>query len=324
MKRDGFTLVELLLSIVILGLIMAIAIPSVNSVSKSMRESQRKNTIEKIEIAASKYAFDTGETIIFVDKLVTEGYIESDDEDGNINDPVSNGRMNCYVVEMEKQSDYYNATLVDGKNYDNNGVCDLSKLNEDSAEISIEVINNGTSVSNLSNWLKGNVTLKAYSNSLIIDCATNKCVWSSSGGASLTGSDEITLDNVSGTLETKYTFQMTVYDDDTSEVKRYKSVVNLKIDNELPTIYGNELKVTDRFIYTTNKKVTISASDGQGSGIAGYYLALDTNQTCFKSGLSFQSANTFTISNTGNYLICVKDKAGNISGYSGLNITYIK
>ena len=89
-------------------------------------------------------------------------------------------------------------------------------------------------------------------------------------------------------------------------------------------LYGNELKVTDRFIYTTSKKVTISASDGQGSGIAGYYLALDTNQTCFKSGLSFQSSNTFTISNTGNYLICVKDKAGNISGYSGLNITYIK
>ena len=323
MKRDGFTLVELLLSIVILGLIMAIAIPSVNSVSKSMRESQRKNTIEKIEIAASKYAFDTGETIIFVDKLVTEGYIESDDEDGNISDPVTNGRMNCYVVEMEKYSDYYRATLVDGKNYDNNGVCDLSKLNEDSAEVSIDVINNGASVTNFSNWLRGNVTLKAYSNSISVDCVTNKCVWNSSSGASVTGEDDITLSNVNGTLETKYTFQMTVYDDDTSEVKRYKSSVILKVDNESPIIYGNEIKVTDRFIYTNSKKVTISASDGQGSGIAGYYLALDTNQTCFKSGLSFQSSNTFTINSSGNYLVCVKDKAGNISGYSGLNITYI-
>ena len=73
MKRNGFTLVELLLSIVILGIIMSLAIPSINSISTAMRESQRKNTIKKIEIAASKYAFDTGETIIFVDKLVTEG-----------------------------------------------------------------------------------------------------------------------------------------------------------------------------------------------------------------------------------------------------------
>ncbi len=324
MKRNGFTLVELLLSIVILGIIMSLAIPSINSISTAMRESQRKNTIKKIEIAASKYAFDTGETIIFVDKLVTEGYIESDDEEGNIDDPINNSRMNCYVVEMEKQSDYYNATLIDGKNYDNNGVCDLSKLNEDNAELSIEIVNNGTTVSNLSNWLKGTVTLKAYSNSLAIDCVTNKCVWSSSGGASLTGSDEITIDNVNGILETKYTFQMTVYDDATSEVKRYKSTVNLKIDNEAPTIYSNELKVTDKFIYTTNKKVTISASDGKGSGIVGYYLALDTNQTCYKNGLTFQTGNSFTINNTGNYLICVKDNAGNISSYSGLNITYIK
>lgn len=323
MNNKGFTLVELLLSIVVLALIMVIAVPSVNNVSEAVRKNQRDNNIKQIEIAASKYAFDTGETIIFVDKLVTEGYIESD-EDGNIIDNLNNSRLNCYVVEMDKVSDYYNATFIDGKNYDNNGECDLSKLQEENAGVSIEVLNNGTTVSDTEAWVKGTISLRAYSDSVSVDCETNKCVWASSSGASSTGSDTITLNSVSGILDTKYTFQMTVYDNESSEIKRYKASVSLKIDNEAPSIYENEITTTDKFIYTSTKKVKISASDGKGSGIAGYYLGLSTGQTCYSNDLTFQGSNTFTISSNGEYLICVKDNTGNIRSYSGLKISYIQ
>lgn len=322
--NKGFTLVELLAAIVILSLIVLIAVPSYNRISDAINSNHRKNLISDIEISASKYAFDTSKTMIFVDELVTEGYIESDEE-GNIIDPVNNGRLNCYIVEMNKQGDYYNAKFIDGKNYDNNGVCDLSKLQESSENVNIEVLNGSEFVSDTSIWLTGSLSLRATSNTLAIDCTNNRCSWTSSSGASYTGTDNVILDNISTILETKYTFQYTIYDDNTSEIKRYNQSVNLKIDNESPVIYENEINVTNRFVYTSSKNVTISASDGKGSGISGYYLGLYTGESCNSSNIKskYQTSNKFTISSNGTYQICVKDNVGNVSSYNSLKINYI-
>lgn len=322
MNSKGFTLVELLLTIAILGLVIGIAVPSYIGISNAIRASQRENIIEKIEIAASKYAFDTGETIIFVDKLVTEGYIDSDDEDGTIDDPVNNERMNCYIVEMEKASDYYNAKFIDGKNYDVNGECDLNKLKKSGEEVSILV--NGNEYVNTGEWLTGEIMLKAHSNNtLVIDCTNNKCVWSSSSGASKNGNDNYTISNISGILETRYTFQYTIYDEESSDVKRYKTSVDLKIDNAAPVIYGDQITVSDRFIYTDTKSVRIVASDGKGSGIKGYYLSKNiSNCNSTEIENNYQTSNYFTVSENGTYTICVKDNVGKISTGS-LNINYI-
>lgn len=322
MNNKGFTLVELLMTIAILGLLIGIAVPSYIGISNTVRKSQRKNIVSKIEMAASKYAYDTGETIIFVDKLVTEGYIDSDDEEGNIKDPANQLRMNCYIVEMQKNGDYYNAKFIDGKNYDKNGVCDLSKLKENSQEVAIQVSSNGNIVSDTNAWIKGNASLTAYSNNtIVIDCENNKCEWFSSSGASVTGASQISSLSISGILETKYTFQYTIYNEDTSKITRYKASVNLKVDNDVPYIYDEQIKVTDRFINTASKNVTLIASDGEGSGILGYYLGKTTN-SCDNVSLNYQSSNVFTVNEAGEYKICVKDKAGNVSS-SSITINYI-
>ena len=246
-----------------MGLVITIAIPSYTGISRVIKENQRNNVINKIEIAASKYAFDTGETIIFVDKLVTEGYIDSDDEEGNIKDPLTSERMNCYIIEMKKESDCYSATFKDEKNYDNNGECDLNKLEEKSEEVSIQVLNNGEIIDSTDDWISGSISLKPHSNNtVILNCASNKCMWTSSSGAyyeDKTG-DGINL-NVKGLLETKYTFQYTVYDTNSEKVTRYTTSKNFKIDNESPSIYTNQITVTDRFTSTSSKKLKIVASD---------------------------------------------------------------
>lgn len=320
MNNKGFTLIELLVTIVILGLVVGIAVPSYTGISKAIKNNHRNNIIEKIENAASQYAYDTEETIIFVDKLVTEGYYESDDEEGNIEDPVNNGRLNCYIVEMEKVSDYYRAKFIDGKNYESNGSCDLSKLSENSEMVSILV--NGSEYTDSDSWFKGNVTLKAYSkNTLVIDCTNNRCVWTSSSGVNTTGTDTLELNNVNSILDTKYTFQYTIYDDNSSNIKRYTSSVNLKIDNVAPSIYTDQIVVTNKFIYTSNKSVKIVASDGKGSGISGYYLGKDI-PNCNSTNISYQTSNYFTVSSNGTYIICVKDKVGNVSS-SSVTINYI-
>lgn len=321
MNNKGFTLVELLASVVILALILAIAIPGINNISSSIRAGQRKNKISEIEIAAARYAYDTGETLIFVDKLINSGYIETDDENENISDPVNNGRLNCYLVEMEKEGNYYRAKFIDDKDYDNNGVCDLNKLNEMNEEIKIEVQSTETAVNN---WLKGSVTLTAITNnsSLNIDCKTNNCTWNSSSGAYKTGSSSINIENSNGILDTRYTFQMTVYDSDNT-IKRYTASTDLKIDNDAPIIYPNEIKITNRFINTDSKTVTIEASDGKGSGIKEYYLGLKTSELSCNQSLTYTTSNTFVVNKKGTYLICVKDNVGNVSSYDNLIINYL-
>ncbi len=322
MNSKGFTLLELIATVIILSLIMLIAVPSVTNFTEMINIRQRENDIENIEIAAAKYAYDTNKNLIFVDELVKEGYILGD-EDGNIVDKVNKGRLNCYVVEMEKTKDYYNAKFIDDKNYDNNGVCDENKLNEMNEEISIEVINNGEVKEYHNEWLNGSVNLRVYSNTVNINCITNRCLWTSQSGVSKTGVSEIEVANINGLLETRYNFQMTEFTSDEA-VKRYNSSINLKIDNESPVIYENEIKVSNRFVNSATKKVVIEASDGKGSGIMGYYLGLIDGNTCQNENISYQESNTFTVSQNGTYLICVKDNAGNISSYNSLKISYIK
>ena len=150
-------------------------------------------------------------------------------------------------------------------------------------------------------------------------------MWTSSSGAyyeDKTG-DGINL-NVKGLLETKYTFQYTVYDTNSEKVTRYTTSKNFKIDNESPSIYTNQITVTDRFTSTSSKKVKIVASDGKGSGIFGYFMKISDGTTCNSTSIasSYQTSNTFTVTQNGNYLICVKDKVGNVST-SSLSISNI-
>ena len=121
-NKKGFTFVELLVVIVILAVVVLIAVPLVTGVNNSVKNNQRKNTINRIEIAASKYAFDTEETEVFVKDLINKGYLDGDNNSGEILDPVDNTVMNCYKVKMSRTGDYYEATFID-KNEMVDGTC---------------------------------------------------------------------------------------------------------------------------------------------------------------------------------------------------------
>ena len=58
MKKNGFTLVELIAVIVILGLLIAFAVPSVLTISEKMKADMFCTKIENIEDAANLYGDD--------------------------------------------------------------------------------------------------------------------------------------------------------------------------------------------------------------------------------------------------------------------------
>ena len=77
-KEEGFTLVELLAVIVILGLIIAIAIPAVGSIMENADKNTDQATVTLIEDAARLYDVDNEITAagVTVDTLAEKGYLQ--------------------------------------------------------------------------------------------------------------------------------------------------------------------------------------------------------------------------------------------------------
>lgn len=83
-KEDGFTLVELLGVIVILGIILAIAVPSIGNVIEGAREDSKDAQIELVLDAAELYAIQKKEkdvNEIPLADLVKDNYLKQADLD---------------------------------------------------------------------------------------------------------------------------------------------------------------------------------------------------------------------------------------------------
>ncbi|MBR2840710.1 MAG: type II secretion system protein [Bacilli bacterium] len=76
MKR-GFTLIELIGTIVILGLILVLIVPTIsNSLKKGVSDADN-TTIENIKRAARNYASDNKDsTCVYVSTLQSQGYLD--------------------------------------------------------------------------------------------------------------------------------------------------------------------------------------------------------------------------------------------------------
>ena len=308
-NKKGFTLVELLSVIVLLGIIITIGLFSISSIRKTILDRQYKNLKTEIELAAEKYYQDTESTIFYVQTLLDEGYIKADNSSLNIYSPVDSNIMNCYTINVVDEK----ATLDD-----------INKNKECNTEIAgnyeLKIMRENDKTSD--KWYKESEILSAVikkdnsvDDSLIYTWTTDlnpNTIWDQR---------KFDLKNLlsekGGVINDVFYVQANSQDTD----KVYRSAGRrIKIDKVKPII--DSADAGEQNDWVKQRDVTIKAHD-LGSGIVGYLFSDKADCSGNFEKLT-KPQNEFTLKRTfksnGEYYFCLIDDAGNISKSSKIVI----
>ena len=307
-NKKGFTLVELLSVIVLLGIIITIGLFSISSIRKTILDRQYKNLKTEIELAAEKYYQDTENTFFYVQTLIDEGYIKTDNSSLNIYSPIDSNIMNCYTI-----------NIVDGKAT----LDDKNKNEECNAEIAgnyeIKIVRENDKTSD--KWYKESEILSAViksdnsvDDSLIYTWTTDlnpNTIW-----------DKRKFDLKNLLSEKGGVINDVFYVQANSVDKSYRSAgKRIKIDTVKPIIDNVNIS-GDQNKWVKQRDVTIKAHD-LGSGIVGYLFSDKADCSGNFEKLT-KPQNEFTLKRTfksnGEYYFCLIDDAGNISESSKIVI----
>ena len=306
-KRNGFTLVELLATIVILGILVLIAIPAYNVISNNVKKRQNENKISYIETQAAKYVAESGlysdidETSITVQTLLQNGYLDGDNKIGDKVEDVYGKDITCYQIKISFEKGKPVPEFIDKNVLNQDGVCivndlfsgnilelDAYKINQLNDNNKIEIRNHRTV------WVDNDVVLKLKINDAELNSKRDQAIisidWNAvnnSKSYSQSNDNWYTtgwLDNIAsynGSTDYKnvYTVSTSKIMADTkfkiSLVVNYLDDNGKKINETLTTYLIVRIDKENPTVTATadtnwtkgNKKIFITGNDKQGSGI---------------------------------------------------------
>ncbi|MBO4246162.1 MAG: type II secretion system protein [Bacilli bacterium] len=320
-NRKGFTLVELLATVVIMGIVVLIAIPAYSAISNSLKKRQNKNIFSYIETQASKYASennlysDIDQTTITVQTLLQSGYVEADNKAGTKVIDAFGKDITCYQVRIDFENGKPVPKFIEEEVSNQDGICILDDLKvkkliqldaykasslSESAKITVE--------NNRTYWVKEDVILKlkildanlnARRNEQITNIdwnAVNENKSYSNKDANWTTVgwlDNITLYNQATEYKNVYRVSTSTIMNDTkfkiSLTVNYIDDAGKKINETLTTYLvvriDKELPTVTASVDTnwtkTNKKIYVTGNDKQGSGID-YFCIYDSEVTNYQ------------------------------------------
>lgn len=145
MKNKGFTLVELLAVIVILGLILSLSIPSIFKISKNLKKQTYESKIETLEKGSAEIYGTDNVGVVRTSKSVCAFSIEDDElkhayygENGTIGDASASNLDKYPCIRMSVKD----LVSVDAAKYDYTNLCDTLNCDADKLDYYNDVIIN--------------------------------------------------------------------------------------------------------------------------------------------------------------------------------------
>ncbi len=328
MNKKGFTLVELLGVIAILAIIIGISFAIYTRVRNDVLNQELANVVSYIEAQAENYANDTNITVVSVEDLILDGYIEPDDET-DIYSPVTGESLNCYLV----RSTYEDGEFTSVLDFDSllnrdetSGTCDIY-ASEVQAFIGVQEITDDGSVEGFHKPQSTNGEIKWYKNDLylaplgennsIIDIDGATYEWRNNYGEM--SDEQIIRTEVSNGTIANIPYTVAIRYMENESMQEITASETIHIDKEAPRII--DIEVPESTEWTISKTITIKATDGSGSGIAGIYYGLADELSTCTADLNYITdinGDTFStdVMTSGIYRACAIDKVGNVSEIS--------
>ena len=329
MNKKGFTLVELLGVIAILAIIIGISFAIFSRTRQDVLEQELANVVSYIEAQAENYANDTNITVVSVEDLILDGYIEPDDET-DIYNPVTGESLNCYVVRSTYEDGKFSASLtLEADNYLNrnetSGTCrpyeqegllsiGVQEINEENNNLNEVNLEAGFSLYD-NRWLNDNVYLAALEGNSLFDKEEATYEWRSNYGS--ISADSITKTAVSNGVVSKIPYTVTVRWQEDGKYVESSASTTINIDKEAPKI--TDINVPESTEWSTSKTIIITATDGDGSGLYGIYYAENLEEcSTNKADYTPIDGTTYTKDATsmGTFQACAMDNVGNVSQLS--------
>ncbi len=320
MKNKGFTLVEVIMVVAILGIIIGIAVPSYIAISNNIKTKSYEQKVDNIKAKALEYANDNNvESItIPVKALIEEGYLAEENPDGNDNEKITNplgGYLDCTNIDIVRTDDSYEIKLSDTSNCSTENI-----VNNDKISIDVYEYRNNTLGKKLNNngnvdWTNSDKVL-LYANVNNLKGIGNEATWNYGTLSKKKKGNITTLVVGDDTYVNIYIVEALVFFNgeysfniNTSSGMATQKV-NVKIDREKPSASAS---VASEWTMG-NKKATFSGSDGSGSGIKSFYLGdtnVKPNEEMFNR--DYDSDYITDSLDVGEYYLYALDNAGNIS-----------
>ncbi len=352
MNKKGFTLVELLGTMVILGIIIALASGVYTRVYENQKEHTYQNKVSTIEVAAEKWAEETNlsrTTTITVKRLVAESFYQADeyDEDASImvvNDPRDDTSLLCNTIDVVIEDGVVKANFTGEKD------CNLSDKEEERAKVKIaayeydlvtkkvlRALKDRDEINTLLPWTRYAVLLvvepteegyKDYTRVIYTNGAYSET--KEVEEYNKISINDIKKENIDPTnyantylvdtevlLNTEYNIAIDL--PKTSENDKIYGLksndVTVRIDKEAPSI---TTLVDGSYTTSSKKNVTIKGSDGSGSGLKTFYVTTSPNG--YKEGELMNDPSNPLIDNIleielglGTYYVYAEDNVGNIN-----------
>ena len=313
--KKGFTLVELLAVIAILGIIVGISIPVYLGISNKVKQSVYETKVENIKAKASVYASDTNNYVFDVKALIENGNMEADNELGEYMDPVKTRDMRCDVINVVYENGVYEASVTPSDTcYQEDeleniyGMVNLRLYKDKEGTNEITKYDGTDWTSDSPVYVRYNFTEKYQSYGENI----TSVIWSGENEKKCTSDNlsECAYYEVSAeTLKNiGVNFEINVIHDEISFTTRTSTRV--MIDKQSPIVEMATLAQDSEVISQKGKKVEVDVGDGNGSGVKEYSI-VDT-PSC--DNATYKELNNNRITEylfNGTYYICIKDKVGN-------------